>query len=71
MARRRRERMSVGKKNIIAGLRKRLRAYAGCYRKVARQISECNETPGRKLGCHIADVQIFSRCQKLCTQPMQ
>lgn len=51
MARRRRERMSEGKKNIIAGLRKRLRAYAGCYGKMARQISECNETPGRKLGC--------------------
>lgn len=32
--------------------------------KMARQISECNETPGIKSGCHIADVQIFGGCQK-------
>ena len=30
---------------------------------MARQISECNETLGRKWGCHIADVQIFHHVQ--------
>ena len=32
---------------------------------MAQQISECNETPGRKLGRHIADVQIFGDVRKV------
>lgn len=70
MAKRRREKMSEGKKNIIADLIQEYDIKTAADIQEALKdllggtISKCHEKMGRKLGCYITDVQIFSGCEK-------